>query len=431
MPKFYFPILLFILSIQSIITDAQSNVSCNTYLNIPNSQSYATIGDLNVSGNKITVEGIFSRDSTFTPEGYTSLNLVSKHWTPADVNYLLRADRAEITTSNGYFTTGGICSTFNKKTYHVAMVYDGIKLKFYRNGYLMSQVNCTGNMVQNLWPTTIGATAGSPTTNTTLIGLLNEVRIWNVARTQDEIKQYMNVTLPNPTLQTGLLAYYSFNNLLNKQGNSTYNANLFSGSSINVINPNCLLQIDSCVTALPITITSFSTKINNKKNIQLNWQTEEESGISKYIIQRSISTQGGFVSIGSVLANSNRSNNYTFIDDNTKSNIRYYYRLLILESTGESKYSIVRNEKIIEKGFYATVFPNPTTDKLILQVNNYTGILNIKVLNSIGQTILINKPEVTNSSALINLPFSDQPKGSYWIYLQTDNDVIIKKVIKL
>jgi hypothetical protein len=102
-----------------------------------------------------------------------------------------------------------------------------------------------------------------------------------------------------------------------------------------------------------------------------------------------------------------------------------------LENTGESKYSIVRNEKIIEKGFYATVFPNPTTDKLILQVNNYTGILNIKVLNSIGQTILINKPEVTNSSALINLPFSDQPKGSYWIYLQTDNDVIIKKVIKL
>jgi hypothetical protein len=430
MSKSFFLILL-VLSSQSLKTNAQNNLSCNTYLKIPNSQSYATIGDLSVSGNKITVEGIFSRDSAFTPEGFTSLNLVSKHWTPADVNYLLRADRAEITTSNGYFTTGGICSTFNKKTYHVAMVYDGIKLKFYRNGYLMSQVNCTGNMVQNLWPTTIGATAGSPTTNTTLIGLLNEVRIWNVARTQDEIKQYMNVTLPNPTLQIGLLAYYSFNNLLNKQGNSMYNANLFSGSTINVTNPNCLLQIDSCVTILPIIIKNFSTKINNNRNIQLNWQTEEESGIFKYIIQRSGSTQGEFLSIGSVMANNNGSNNYTFIDDNTQSNIRYYYRLLILENTGESKYSIVRNEKIIEKGFFSSIFPNPTTDKLILQVNNYSGILNIKILNNVGQVILIKNMEVINSSALINLPFSDQTKGNYWIYLQTDNDVIIKKVIKL
>lgn len=431
MSKSYFSILLLVLSFQSIRTQAQNNLSCSTYLNIPNSQSYATIGDLSVSGNKITVEGIFSRDSSFTPEGFTSLNLVSKHWTPADVNYLLRADRAEITTSNGYFTTAGICSTINKKTYHVAMVYDGVKLKFYRNGYLMSQVNCTGNMVQNFWPTTIGATAGNPTTNTTLIGLLNEVRIWNTAKTQDEIKQYMNVTLPNPTLQTGLLAYYSFDNLLNKQGNLMYNAKLFSGSSIGVTNPNCILQIDSCLTVLPIIIKSFSTKINNNKNIQLNWQTEKESGIFKFIIQRSTSNQGGFASIGSVMAISNRSNNYTFIDDSIKTNIRYYYRLHILEHTGESKYSIVRNEKIIGKGFYSSIFPNPITDKLTLKINNYSGILNIKIVNNLGQSILIKKVEVTNSSTLINLPFSDQTKGNYWIHIQTDNEVIIKKIIKL
>jgi hypothetical protein len=78
---------------------------CNNWLRIPNSQSYATVGDIDVIGSQIKVEGMFSRDSAFTDLGFTSLNVVSKHWTPADVNYLLRVDRAQITTTNGHFVT--------------------------------------------------------------------------------------------------------------------------------------------------------------------------------------------------------------------------------------------------------------------------------------------------------------------------------------
>ncbi len=57
-----------------------------------------------------------------------------------NTNYLLRPNTAEITTSTGYYRTPDICEIELNKTYHVAMVYDGSTPKFYRNGFLMSQV---------------------------------------------------------------------------------------------------------------------------------------------------------------------------------------------------------------------------------------------------------------------------------------------------
>ncbi|MBK6381290.1 MAG: hypothetical protein IPF72_17090 [Chitinophagaceae bacterium] len=66
---------------------------------------------------------------------------------------------------------------------------------------------------------------------------MNEVRIWNVARTQVQLQTYMNSSLPNPTTTSGLLAYYTFDNLLNKQGNAAFNATLNGGATINTTKP--------------------------------------------------------------------------------------------------------------------------------------------------------------------------------------------------
>lgn len=125
------------------------------------------------------------------------------------------------------------------------MVYDGSTLKFFRNGFLMSQVNATGNLIQNNWKTRFGLYEASFYT-TQLIGYINEVRIWNVARTQNQIQTYMNSSLPAPTTQSGLLAYYTFDNLLNKQGNAFYNGTLAGAASINTTNTSCAFITDSC-----------------------------------------------------------------------------------------------------------------------------------------------------------------------------------------
>jgi gliding motility-associated-like protein len=218
---------------------------CNNWLNTPSFSSYARIGDLDVSGNQITVEATYNRTQPLNGGLYPG-HLVSKHTDVSNVNYALFPNGCSITTTNGYKETFENCALDLNKTYHVAMVYDGSFLKFYRNGFLHSKVACTGNMILNNLQATIAQYAGAPGVNEQFLGNVNEVRIWNVARTQAQLQTYMNNSLPNPTTITGLLGYYTFDNLLNKQGNAAYNATLVGPATINATNPNCTFVADSC-----------------------------------------------------------------------------------------------------------------------------------------------------------------------------------------
>ncbi|MEO8770786.1 MAG: LamG domain-containing protein [Ferruginibacter sp.] len=157
-------------------------LTCNNWLSTPSQPSYVDVGQLNITGNQLTIEAVVNRTLPYA-SGIGDNNegdIVSKHNSPIDVNYLLRPNHAYITTTDGYFGTPDFCEIELNKTYHVAMVYDGTTLKFYRNGYLMSEIPATGDLVQNLWPTRIGRYSG--TYLSTFLGYINEVRIWNVAR---------------------------------------------------------------------------------------------------------------------------------------------------------------------------------------------------------------------------------------------------------
>ncbi|MFC4261712.1 gliding motility-associated C-terminal domain-containing protein [Ferruginibacter yonginensis] len=239
-----------------------SSQNCNNWLKTQNSGSGVKIGDLDITGDKITVEASFNRTVPSSLGYQYAGDLVSKHTDPNNVNYLLRPNHAEITTSNGFFATPQICDILLNKTYHAALVYDGSTLKFYRNGFLMSQVNATGNLIQNDLITTIGDYASPPFgPPTDFKGYINEVRIWNVARTQAEIRAFINTPLPNPITQVGLKGYYTFDNLLNKQGNPLFNGTLTGSATINNSNPNCNLIIDSC-NQLVNNVTNIGNIIN-------------------------------------------------------------------------------------------------------------------------------------------------------------------------
>ncbi len=226
--------------------NARVSLPCNNWLSTPSNPSYVEIGKLAVTGTTITLEGVFNRTTTYTDgnQGYEQGDVVGKYDSPSDANYLLRPNFVAIRTSNGFFITPNVCPVELNKTYHVALVYDGSTLKYYRNGFLMSQVAATGTLFQNDHPTRIGRYQGIYPA--TLVGFINEVRIWNVARTQAQIRTYMNSSLPTPSAQTGLQAYYTFDNLLNKQGNSAWNGTLGGSAAINQTNTSCTFVADSC-----------------------------------------------------------------------------------------------------------------------------------------------------------------------------------------
>lgn len=238
--------------------------ACNTWLWTQGTPQSVKVGDLDVGGTQITVEANFN--CTAFARADQQADIVSKHSNTTDINYVLRTNLAGITTTNGQFLTPIVCTTFANKTYHVAMVYDGVTLSFYRNGFLLSQVAATGNLITNNLQTTIGDYAVNNPVGTNFLGYINEVRIWNVARNQAQIQAFMYTSLPNPTTQANLLGYYRFDNLLNKQGNATFNGTLNGGAQINQTNPQCTFIADGCCTA---NATNNVTKCSNQ-NIVLN-----------------------------------------------------------------------------------------------------------------------------------------------------------------
>src|SRR6185295_14356433 len=102
--------------------------NCNNWLNLPSYPSYVAVGDLDIPGDQITIEAEINLTQPYGGGPSLGSDIVAKYADPSDVNYLLRAQNAQITTSNGFFQTPDACRLQINKTYHVAMVYDGNSL---------------------------------------------------------------------------------------------------------------------------------------------------------------------------------------------------------------------------------------------------------------------------------------------------------------
>jgi len=91
--------------------------------------------------------------------------------------------------------------------YHIAGVYDGSTMKLYLNGGLISTTNVSGSHSVSDGLLNIGE---NPTWNSRYFtGIMDEFRIWEVARTEQEILDFMAVELVGD--EAGLAAYYNFN----------------------------------------------------------------------------------------------------------------------------------------------------------------------------------------------------------------------------
>jgi hypothetical protein len=238
-------------------------IPCNNWLNSSH-ESYVSAGDIDIKGDKLTIEAFFNRTIP-TNETDGSGFLVSKHTGPRNINYALWHNGCAISTSKGDYLIADSCPIELNKTYHVAMVYDGKKLLFYRNGFLLHQLTASGNLTNNDLTTTIGQNVPA-TVTFPFLGYINEVRIWKVARTQSELRSSLSAPLPGPANQKGLVAYYTFDNLLNKQGNKAWNAKASEAMLINAVNQACDFIADSCV---PIKKNDLITLANSSLNFGL------------------------------------------------------------------------------------------------------------------------------------------------------------------
>ena len=90
------------------------------------------------------------------------------------------------------------------KWYHIAMTYDGVTGRLYVN----SSLDASKGLRLNTFMDSSGLTVGYGNVHGYLHALIDEVRIWNVVRTQEEIQATMNTELSGN--QLGLVGYWNF-----------------------------------------------------------------------------------------------------------------------------------------------------------------------------------------------------------------------------
>jgi hypothetical protein len=409
----------------TVTVNNNCDIPCNSWMTAPAYLSTVSVGDLDVTGDQLTVEALFSSSSAFNPS-FQEGKIVSKHTGPSNVNYSLMSYTAEITTTSGYVNTPPVCFAAKDKVYHVAMVYNGVELKFYRNGYLMSSIPWTGNLINNNLLTTIACGPGFPGAAYQQQGYVNEVRIWNVARTQAQLVANMNSILPNPTAISGLLGYYRFDDLQNKQGNAAYNGVIAGSATINQTNPNCTFLIDSCGIVIPVTLTGFTAQVVDNKKVELAWQTAEELDLKAYVLERSVNANSGFAPIATVQPRNVSGSRYSYIDADVKPGVLYYYRLRIQELSGAVKYSPVRIAKIAGQGIAALVYPNPAVHQLLVQLAGYQGRATVTIFDHAGRRM--QQRVFVNTNGLMQLDVSGLAAGGYQLVIETDKERLVEAI---
>ena len=322
-------------------------------------------------------------------------------------------NRHIISTSNG--TTGvnvGIGVT-DGNWHHVAMTWQ----KGVTNGFIpyLDGVRGTRRTATNVnLPTmTSGFYLGSNNgTSEFMNGSIDEVRVWNVARTQAEIQANMcSLTLP----QTGLVMYYKFNhgvadgtNTVNTLGNAVQSdafTGLLNNFNLSGSSSNFSSSVPSSCPAivLPVEFVDFEGKNTEGGNI-LTWTTGYEVNTQLFEIQR-LNKPNEFETLGKVTA-VGKAATYTFIDNKPLSGINHY-RLKIVDFDAKTTFSktiSVENGRILRG---VKVYPNPVSD--ILTIENAEG-QDIEIVNVLGQIVFSEKNNKRSSFSI-----SHFEKGVYFV----------------
>lgn len=189
-------------------------------------------------------------------------------------------------------------------------------------------------------------------------------------------------------------------------------------------------QIGDCIfdpcALIPITLTKFTVDSDDCKEVLINWSTEAEFNNEKFVIQRKTEFEAAWTDIAEVAGqgNSTQTHHYQFYDqDITKLTGAVYYRLMQVDSdlaTSSSHVAIFDNN-CRNENFH--IFPNPTREYIILELNEVASSqsIDLKIFNSVGKQldyISINNITGINEISKV-LDVSDFAPGQYFVHIKS------------
>ncbi len=324
--------------------------------------------------------------------------------------------------AGGWRTLSAVYPSLNA-WHHLALTYDGATIKIYIDGVLANSQAQTGTIAVNTNALVLGEQTGYPEY---FGGSADEIRIWNLARTQTQIQSNMNKEL-DPTTQTGLVSYYTINQgiaggtntgLITAIDQAGNNNGILTNFSLSAASSNFVTQ-NSTITILPLSWLGF-TALQQDDKVLLNWATAEEQNTEDFIVQHSTSGSS-WSNIGTVQAagNSNTERQYSFVDVNPGNGVNFY-RLAEQDMDGNVNYSNIVSVLFASTTSQMIVYPNPLT----------TGSLNIKLPKASTVYLYNATGELMMSKQLpAGLQQLNTGKLSKGVYLLKAGDAVVKVVI--
>ena len=263
-----------------------------------------SLGNTLTGTNKITAEAWVKPTTTSGPFRI----IVGNYSTPLNqMQFCLRQQG----TSYSFFIGNGSLGSYNSLNavntvttgvwQHVAGTWDGSIARIYVNGVLTSTASIT---YPSFGVTTNSVIIGTNTVPEPWSGDIDEVRIWNVTRTQCEINTFKNCEIP--TTSTGLLANYHFNQGINAGNNasittlidasaSAYTGTItgmpLTGATSNWVSPGGVTS--GSVTPANLTPTVSST-VTNSVICSGNSTTLSGTGANTYVWTNGVTNAAAF-----------------------------------------------------------------------------------------------------------------------------------------
>lgn len=185
-------------------------------------------------------------------------------------------------------------------------------------------------------------------------------------------------------------------------------------------------------TTLPIVLSDFvAQKLTTAVN--LKWQTSSEENVKRFVIERS--TDGKtYKAVGQVTAvgNSTTKQSYNFVDNSPFMSATNFYRLLMQDADGGSKYSKILTVKFSsEISLNMQVSPNPTSGNLQVQLpDGLKGIINLQVFDLNGRIVKTQNLSSDGNALSTSIDVNGLPNGLYILKAQSGSTSLTSRFIK-
>ena len=177
-----------------------------------------------------------------------------------------------------------------------------------------------------------------------------------------------------------------------------------------VCNDYFVLGGTACLSPLPIDLLYFKGNVKGN-NVLLQWACESSETTDSYQLERS---EDGVIYSDltgiNIVNNDNTVHQYSYTDNGNNSPVSYY-RLKIVDNNAATTYSntVVIN-KIVNNISKLTVYPNPATDLIHINIPEANSV--VSIINSLGQVV---KTIHTNQLNAMDLSIGNLSKGVYTI----------------